>query len=532
MIEPSASTSGNLAAGSTRGDYRPPGSPSFGPRRVTAHLNRRYLASFGVAAALLLANQLLVQRPLLRLATDGPVINVAGRQRMLSQRLVKAALALSIATDDAQRTTRRTELREVLRLWTVSQRGLRDGNLALSLPGDNSLPIAAALERLQPDFNRLRAAAAGLLDAADGSGSAAALEVMLQTEGPYLQRMDRIVDLYAAEARARATRLLWIGWVFTGLTLLTLAAVGVFVLAPAARLIGRQMLHVRQARDLLEQRVQQRTAELQAAAVSLQQAQQERRAADERHRQLLERFSHAARVNSMGEMASGLAHELNQPLGTVANYVGGCLERLAQPTPALPELQAALVRAQAATLRAGEIVRRIRRFATRHEHEAQLIAPKELVAEVVSFLAEDARERGVLLEPRSAPNLPLVLGDAVQLQQVLVNLIHNAADAMAAPQMPTGPIVITINQTAAGDVRFAVTDSGPGIPADQLDSIFDPFYSTRAAGMGMGLAISRSIVEAHQGRIGAESMPLTGTTVWFTLPEAPRSSPSSADAQR
>jgi len=498
-------------------------SPSAGPAAVTRPLGRRYLIAFVIAAGLLLLNQLLVQPPLLRLANDAPVINVAGRQRMLSQKLTKAALALVAAETDAERSARRDELREVLDLWSHSHDTLR-GTESLSTSGGNSPRITEAFAEIEPFYGRMRAAAGRLIASPDPTAGRDAVNALLANESEFLDRMDRIVALYEEEARDRAAGLRSTGWIISGFVVLALAAVGGFVLVPATRVIERQVADLRAARDRLEDRVRERTAELEASHRELEAVHGERLAAEERHRRLLEQLGHAARVNTMGEMATGLAHELNQPLGAITNYVGGCLEQLDAGRTDPSRLRGALERAQEATLRAGEIVRRVRRFATRHEFQAESVDPARLASETVDFLRDEAARREITLEIEAAPDLPSVSGDPVQLQQVLVNLIRNSFDAVnaaeAAPDAKPrrGNVIVSVGRSPDGNVSFAVIDNGEGLPAERKDKMFDPFFSTRAGGMGMGLAISRGIVEAHHGKIAAESDPGVRTCIRFTLP--------------
>ena len=174
-------------------------------------LNQRYLVVLVLVAFLVLLNQILVQPPLLQLTTDAPVINIAGRQRMLSQRLAKAALALGGAADEVHRRRHRAELRHVLRLWSVSHNGLRHGDRALALPGRNSPAVREAFDDLEPFFTRMCAAVARLIgnDAHRRPDDAAAhedLATILENEGEYLARMDRIVGLFEGETRARVDR--------------------------------------------------------------------------------------------------------------------------------------------------------------------------------------------------------------------------------------------------------------------------------------------------------------------------------------
>ncbi|MFH5803299.1 type IV pili methyl-accepting chemotaxis transducer N-terminal domain-containing protein, partial [Alienimonas sp. DA493] len=205
-----------------------PAAPEADPRRM---LNRRFAAAMTAAALLAVANQTLVQPALLDLTTDAPVINVAGRQRMLSQRLAKAALAGEDAASPDERAARREELRDTLALWTRSHRGLRNGDAALELPGKNPPPVRAAFDELEPHFDAARRAAADLI--AGRGDPAERRRALLAAEREYLPRMDRIVSLYEDEAQARVAALRRTGWGLTFLVLIALAAVGLFVLRPA-----------------------------------------------------------------------------------------------------------------------------------------------------------------------------------------------------------------------------------------------------------------------------------------------------------
>jgi two-component system sensor kinase FixL len=492
---------------------------------AVGQLNQRYVVALTLAALLVLLNQVLVQPPLLQLETDAPVINVAGRQRMLSQRLAKGALALDAAADESDRRRYRTELDQVLQLWDSSHNGLRRGDLVLSLPGRNSPAVNAALDDLEPFFTQLRAAVIRLIrnEAERPVGASAAnddLATILAVEGEYLARMDRIVGLFEHEARARVDRLLWTGWGVTALTLVALGAIGLLVLRPAAQLIRRQIHDLRAGHDALEERVRQRTGELEQANQELAREVHERALAQERHRALLEQFSHVARTTAMGEMASELAHELNQPLGAIANYAEGCLVVLDSPQPPVDEIRGALEKLLATTLRAGQIIKRIRRFVTRHELGNEPFEPNRVVEEVAELLRDESRRRQITLRLELAPELPKLWGDPVQIQQVIVNLVGNAFDALAAAESVEPTVVMKTLRVHSRTVEFRVSDNGEGIPQERLEKIFDAYFSTRAGGMGMGLAISRTIVEAHQGRIAVESTPGLGTTFRFTLPVA------------
>jgi len=471
-------------------------------------LNRRYRAALALVAGLVLLNQLLVQPALMRLTTDAPVINIAGRQRMLSQRLAKAALALE-SDDDKTRWRHLRELDQVLLLWSVSHDGLRHGNPVMSLPGRNSEAVKAALDGLEPYFQRMHDAAARLTRD-DGHGQPGDpsprddVATILGAEAEYLERMDRVVGLFEHEARDRVGRLFWTGWAVKAMILCALAAIGLFILGPALTLVRRKVDELGRAKGELEDRVRQRTRELENAT--------------ERHHALVEQFSHVARTTTIGEMASGLAHELNQPLGAIANYAEGCLVELAAPRPAVDEVKSALEKLLAATLRAGQIIERIRKFVTRQELRRERFEPNRVALEVVDILRDEAAQRGIAVGLDLAPDLPSLRGDPVQVQQVLMNLLKNAFETMAAAKPLTPTLLIQTNRAACGGVEFGVTDNGEGIDRERLTKVFDAYFSTRAGGMGMGLAISRTIIEAHQGRITVTSRPGVTTTFRFTLP--------------
>jgi two-component system sensor kinase FixL len=499
---------------------RPENALSGDPARL---FNRRYMLAVAVVVLLLLLNQVLVQPPLLQLAIDAPVINVAGRQRMLSQQLAKFALSADRSTDELDRRRQLARLEDVLRQWSTAHDGLRHAQAATSGSGQNSGAVVAAFEEIQPFFTRIRHATLATIKAYSPTGQGAregreALTTMLENEGEFLSRMDRIVSLYEAETRARVSRLLWTGWAVSGLIVVALIVLGRVVLRPAAQLIQRQIFDLRRAQDTLEDRVRERTHALEKSNELLAHEVQERSLAEARHRSLLETFSHVSRTNTLGEMASGLGHELNQPLGAIANYAEGCLVELESPAPALVEVRVVLEKILATTFRAGQVLRRIRRFVTRHGLEIEEFEPNRIVEETADLVADEVRRHGFLLQTDLAPDLPRLSGDSVQIQQVLINLVRNAIEATTISKPVDHSVLMRTRRSDDETVEFSVTDHGEGIEADRIDRVFDAYFSTRADGMGMGLAISRTIIEAHHGRLTVESVPGVETTFRFTLP--------------
>lgn len=245
------------------------------------------------------------------------------------------------------------------------------------------------------------------------------------------------------------------------------------------------------------------------------------RAAEARARLDLERhqaeLAHVLRVSAMGEMAAQLAHELTQPLGAIANYAAGARLRLqAWPDPPA-EMIDVVDRIGREALRAGAIIRRLREFLQKTEPQRAPVDVNALVHEVAELVDGETRERGVTVELILHPELPTVEADAVEIEQVLINLTRNALEAMQAPNGT--PPVLSIETRANGSVvEVFVRDTGPGLGIEPT-AIFEPFYTTKPGGLGMGLAICRTIVELHGGVLAASTGP-HGATFRFSLPIA------------
>ncbi|MBL9123437.1 MAG: type IV pili methyl-accepting chemotaxis transducer N-terminal domain-containing protein [Planctomycetaceae bacterium] len=505
-------------------------------RSLVRPLSQRYLLVFAAVAALVLIDQAILQPLLVQLNFYAPVINVAGRQRMLSQKLTKDVLTLVATGESASSNVRRDELRYTLAQWTRAHRALLEGDpTPRTAPLDRS--IRAEVARLDPALRSMHAAvneiAAGG-QPADPARLERAVAVILEQEPIYLRGMEQVVAGLEKSAQARVAWLRRCGLALMLAVLVLLAAVYFLVLQPAANLIRQQVeqlalsdLRHRQlaemlgeARDALELRVAERTSELQESNAALEREMAERQSAQLRLRELSNELAHAARVTALGQLATGLAHEINQPLATVANYAGTLELALEKQQPRSAEAENLAAQIKRAALRAGAIVRRMRSFARRGAVQQAAVDLNELVREVSELCGPQLREAQVQLELDLTELPALTWADALQIQQVLVNLIQNATQAMVAAASVRRELQI---RTVAdfGEIAVSVSDTGPGFGADGSEKCFDSFYSTRPDGLGLGLAISRSIIQQHQREMWCENRPGGGAVVGFSLPSLP-----------
>lgn len=246
----------------------------------------------------------------------------------------------------------------------------------------------------------------------------------------------------------------------------------------------------------------------------------ERKHLEERERKQFETMAHHARLTMLGEVASTLAHELNQPLSVIISYNTGLLNALQRQAPVNETLVKPLQVMGEQAAHAGRIVKRIREFLTRHEPDLEACDLNRIVHDATALLQRELAKQSVELAVQLDAGLPKVQADAVLLEQVLINLIRNAVDAMAHQSGPRRILIHGGQSAQAGFVKIVVADNGPGLDGKTIDLLCAPFYSTKSDGMGMGLAICRSIIELHYGVLDVEDSALGGAAFAFSLPVA------------
>jgi two-component system sensor kinase FixL len=230
-------------------------------------------------------------------------------------------------------------------------------------------------------------------------------------------------------------------------------------------------------------------------------------------------LAHASRVATLAEMSATIAHEVNQPLAAIVMGAEAGLRWLSHDDPDMAKVAQLLRRIVSNARRASDIVQRIRNMATRHEPELVALDLNEVVEEALLFVREELEARSIKLSVELDAGLPVILGDRVQLQQVIVNLLVNSVHAVTHALGPIRRITLSTRADENGAVGFSIHDSGRGISDENLDRVFESFFTTKEGGMGIGLAICRSIIVAHGGSITASNQTGGGAQFQFTIPE-------------
>ena len=230
------------------------------------------------------------------------------------------------------------------------------------------------------------------------------------------------------------------------------------------------------------------------------------------------RLLNVSRMATIGEMAAGVAHELNQPLTAIANYAHACERLLARPGADPNELREALRQIAAQTTRAADIIRRLRALARSHRAEHLPVGMNALVEELYELMRTDASLHGVELTLDLAPGLPEVAANAGEIQQVILNFLRNSLEALSAHPSGTPAVAVSTSLVEGGAVRLMVCDNGPGLAPDMGKRVFDPFFSTKENGTGLGLAISSTIARAHGGTVGYRANEPAGACFYIVIP--------------
>ena len=273
---------------------------------------------------------------------------------------------------------------------------------------------------------------------------------------------------------------------------------------------------LKEAQSDLERRVAERTQDLQAVIQQLRQAQAEQKRVEEKMRRQQEELAHISRLAVLGEVVSSLTHELNQPLAAINNYVNGAIRRLTKDHVVSDDCLEAMRRATGQAERASHIVQRVRQFVQKGTLQQVAVDLNGVIYSAMDLIEFELSRRQVSVRYELAPALPAVMADVLQIQQVIVNLMRNAIEAMENGQTDQCVVKISTTQRDAQFVEVSLLDQGQGISVDEIEKIFTPFYTTKPQGLGIGLSLSRSIIEAHGGHLWADSTS-TGSCFRFTL---------------
>ncbi len=244
----------------------------------------------------------------------------------------------------------------------------------------------------------------------------------------------------------------------------------------------------------------------------------ERKHAEHEARVLQTELAHVHRLSTMGEMATGLAHELNQPLAAITSYAQGCVQRLRSRKTKPEDMLETMDKIAAEAKRAGGIIRRVRGFVRKENPRRALVDVNAAIRETADLLGPEAHRRGMAINLDLANPLPMVMADTIQIQQTVLNLMRNGIEAMGETGLERQHLTIRTAKNGSDAILVTVEDDGHGIPPETLEHIFDPFFTTKESGLGLGLPICRSIVEAHGGRLWATSNAEDGTIFKFSLP--------------
>ncbi|QDU76222.1 Aerobic respiration control sensor protein ArcB [Bremerella volcania] len=452
-----------------------------------------YVLALSAVALLTILGQVLVQRSLEQQLSDSTVINIAGRQRMLSQKITKLALQIDISDNPYQKAEARNDLRESLELWETCHLGLQVGDQELGLPGNNSDTVTSLYDRLEPSYQEIREAAVTIL-AEDGKEQddqriASELEIILANEKTFLSGMDQIVYTYDQEAESRVASLKQVERGLLFITLVVLLFEGLFIFRPAVSQIQRMVTRLRENAEALET------------------ARDSAEAANQEKTRFLAKMSHELRTPMNAIL--GLSEVLLR--GRLVGNQKNLLNTIHDSAQSLMGLLTDLLDMSKLEVDSDFKLRR------------DPLNPKQTLDKVVEMFSYQARQRGLEMELMVSDDLDLwVLGDENRLRQVLVNLIQNALKFTAQ-----GKVVVEaeVQRHHAHEIlaMITVTDTGPGISPEDQKSIFEPFKQAerdrdKHGGAGLGLSIAYRLVEAMNGRMRVVSQLGAGTTFILEIP--------------
>jgi signal transduction histidine kinase/ActR/RegA family two-component response regulator len=473
----------------------------------TRRLSLLYIVALSAIALLSISGYAISARSLAQQASDSRIINIAGRQRMLSQRLTKAALAIQSSPQEEERQQRWRELQEVVPLWEQSHQGLQRGDKQLGLPGTNSPVVTEMFAKIDPPHQAMLAAAKEILNISPQNLKnpqiALYLKVILANEATFLKGMDEIVFQYDQEARSRVSHMRRLESIFLVTLLLVLFLEAVFVFHPAVRQLRNDIRDLRYAQDQLTDQ----NAQLDAA---------------------LHEAQSATRLKS--EFLANMSHEIRTPMNAVIGMTGLLLDT--DLHPAQQEF-VEIIRSSGDALLTivNDILDLSKIEAGKMELETQLFDLERCVVEALDLFAPQANAKSLHLAYQIDANTPqFPIGDATRTRQILVNLLSNAVKFT-----PAGKVIVQVDSSLLSglsspngngkvyELHFQVQDTGIGIPSDRLDRLFQAFSQVDASttreygGTGLGLAISQRLCTLMGGRIWVESQVDRGSTFHFTV---------------
>jgi len=441
-------------------------------------LRKRYILALSIIACLVIVSQLAIQYSIGRNEDDSRVINIAGRQRMLSQRITKCVLGLYITDDPAKKADLLAKLIKAIELWEVSHRGLQRGDAEMGLPGDNSPEIKALFSRIQKKHLIILDAAKSIaaLEAdktSDKNMIRREIQRITDNEGEFLKGMDTIVFQYDSEAKTKVRMVKHIEMGLAIITLLVLCLEALFIFRPAELQIKAKISKQKE----LEQQLRQ-----------------------------------SQKMEAMGQLAGGIAHDFNNLLTAVIGNISLMKMMSDQKDKKMTER---LDAAESAANRAKDLTQRLLTFST---GGAPVRKPISLAALVREYAGLALSGSSALCEYVIPDDLWPVYADEGQIGQVVGNLVINAHQAM-----PEGGRIRISCENASDilpirSVRMLISDEGIGIPPENMERIFDPFFTTKEKGRGLGLATTYSIIRNHEGLIRVESETGHGATFIVSLP--------------